>query len=154
MKVHERMLRIPGIALDVMGLLADEQEDSYRLENADSDIPPSKVAVEATRAAVGLDEYNSWLPLVGLRELRQAVVRRTSKDIGLDYDWTREVIITNGAQEGLLSTLIRFSTLVGETVLDMFAGSCALGRAAVAIGRSAVLIEKDEAILNAAGVAR
>ena len=56
--------------------------------------------------------------------------------------------------EGLLSTLIRFSTLVGETVLDMFAGSCALGRAAVAIGRSAVLIEKDEAILNAAGVAR
>ncbi|MGH6953978.1 MAG: pyridoxal phosphate-dependent aminotransferase [Alphaproteobacteria bacterium] len=106
MKVQERMHGLPRIGLDIMGDLADERTGAYRLENADSDIPPPAVAVEATRRAVGRDEYNSWLPLVGLRELRQAVARRIKTDSGLEYDWASEVIITNGAQEGLLSTLL------------------------------------------------
>lgn len=150
MKVHERMLHIPGIALDVMGDLADEQEDSYRLENADSDIPPSEVAVEATRAAVGLDEYNSWLPLVGLRELRKAVAERTSKDIGLDYDWTREVIITNGAQEGLLSTLL---ALIGPgdgviTPEPAYSGIINRIRLAHGIPQFAPLVENEDWALD------
>lgn len=107
MKVADRMHGIPRIGLDIMGDLADEKATApYRLENADSDIPPPSVAVESTRAAVGLDEYNSWLPLVGLREMRRAVADRIRKDSGAAYDWATEVIITNGAQEGLLSTLL------------------------------------------------
>ena len=64
---------LPRIGLDIMGDLADEQdvasdgERAFRLENADSDIPPPEIAVRATREAVGEDAYNSWLPLVGLR---------------------------------------------------------------------------------------
>lgn len=109
-KIEDRMHNIPRIGLDIMGDLADEQPGAYRLENADSDIAPPTIAVEATRSAVGLDEYNSWLPLVGLRELREAVADRTRKDMGLTYDWARETLITNGAQEGMLSTLL---TLIG-----------------------------------------
>ena len=106
MKVDDRMHSIPRIGLDIMGDLADEQVGAYRLENADSDIPPPQVAIKATREAVGRDEYNSWLPLVGLREMREAVAARIAKDIGLTYDWPSEILITNGAQEGLLSTLL------------------------------------------------
>ncbi len=107
MRVAERMHGVPGIALDVMADQADERgEAPYRLENADSDIPPPEVAVRATREAVGLDEYNSWLPLVGLRELRAAVADRAREEDGLEYDWRTEVVITNGVQEGLLSVLL------------------------------------------------
>jgi len=107
MKVAKRMHGIPRIGLDIMGDLADERASNpYRLENADSNIPPPEVAVVATRAAVGHDDYNSWLPLVGLREMRRAVVDRLRKDEGVNYDWPTEVIITNGVQEGLLSTLL------------------------------------------------
>ena len=106
------MAGLPRIGLDIMGDLADERdgagagERSFRLENADSDIPPPEIAVRATRETVGLDEYNSWLPLVGLREMRRAVADSIRRDDGLDYDWQSEVIITNGVQEGLLSVLL------------------------------------------------
>ena len=110
MNVAERMHGLPRIGLDIMGDLADEHDMAaedrvIRLENADSDIPPPESAVRATREAVGKDEYNSWLPLVGLRDLRAAVAERLHREDGLDYDWPSEVIITNGVQEGMLSTL-------------------------------------------------
>lgn len=48
---------------------------------------------------------------------------------------------------GLLEKLIRFATRVGETVLDCFAGSLSTGRAALRLGRNAILVEKDAALL-------
>ena len=48
MKVAERMHGLPRIGLDIMGDLADELDMSqsnnqaFRLENADSDIPPPR----------------------------------------------------------------------------------------------------------------
>ena len=112
MKVAGRMHGLPRIGLDIMGDLADELDMSqsnnqaFRLENADSDIPPPEIAIETSREAIGKDEYNSWLPLIGLRELRAAVARRIQLEDGLNYDWPTEVAITNGVQEGLLSTLL------------------------------------------------
>jgi len=112
MKVADRMHGLPRIGLDIMGDLADELDMSqshnqaFRLENADSDIPPPEIAIETSREAIGKDEYNSWLPLIGLRELRAAVARRIQLEDGLNYDWSTEVAITNGVQEGLLSTLL------------------------------------------------
>lgn len=52
--------------------------------------------------------------------------------------------------EGLLGALIRFATRAGELVLDIFAGSCAAGRAALGLGRNALLVEKDPSILEKA----
>lgn len=51
---------------------------------------------------------------------------------------------------GLLGMLIRFATRAGETVLDIFAGSCATGLAAIDAGRNAVCVEKDGRILERA----
>mgnify|MGYP001558817876 FL=1 len=48
----------------------------------------------------------------------------------------------------LLEHLIRFSTKVGETVLDLFAGACGVGQAALNLGRNAILFEKNEAMLG------
>lgn len=53
---------------------------------------------------------------------------------------------------GLLDKLIRFSTKPGELILDLFAGSCSTGRAALAAGRNALCIEKSAEILAAAGI--
>jgi site-specific DNA-methyltransferase (adenine-specific) len=51
---------------------------------------------------------------------------------------------------GLLESLIRFATNVGEVVLDVFGGSCSTGKAAIRIGRNAICVEKNEAILEKA----
>lgn len=52
--------------------------------------------------------------------------------------------------QGLLEDLIRFATKACETVLDCFAGSLSTGRAALALGRNAILIEKNSGILASA----
>jgi N-succinyldiaminopimelate aminotransferase len=39
------------------------------MENLDTDIPPPADAMEATRAAIGEDEANSWLPFTGRDDL-------------------------------------------------------------------------------------
>jgi len=47
----------------------------------------------------------------------------------------------------VIEQLIKFATAAGEIVLDCFAGSLSTGRAALGLGRSAILIEKDAGIL-------
>lgn len=106
-EIAERMEEIPRIGLDIMGDQADAREgDPYRLENADSDVPPPEHVVTATREAVGVDEYNSWLPLNGLRRLRSAISVSELGRSGIEYHPDTEVLITNGAQEGLASVLL------------------------------------------------
>lgn len=51
---------------------------------------------------------------------------------------------------GLIESLIRFTTLAGEKVLDCFAGACTTWLAAKNLGRNALLIEKDERMLEKA----
>lgn len=52
----------------------------------------------------------------------------------------------------LLEQIVKFATEVGETLLDIYAGSISLGRAALALGRNAICIEKNEQLLHLAGV--
>lgn len=63
-----------------MADLADARPGAYRLENADAVIPPAPHVLEATRAAVGDDRHNSYLPLRGLPELREAIAHRLRED--------------------------------------------------------------------------
>lgn len=95
---------------------ADAIPGAYRLENADTYLTPPPHVLEATRAAVGRDECNSYLPLRGLREMREAVASRYHADWGLDYDPDGEIVITSGAGESLLNALL---TLIdpGDRVL-------------------------------------
>jgi len=49
-----------------------------RLENLDTDIAPPEAAMAATRAAIGEDEANSWLPFTGRDDLKEAVAPTSS----------------------------------------------------------------------------
>jgi DNA modification methylase len=50
----------------------------------------------------------------------------------------------------LLEGLVKFATKAGETVLDVFAGTCTTGLAALGLGRNSIMIEKDGEILKKA----
>ena len=91
-----------------MAELADERPGSFRLENADTDLAPPAHAIQATRDAVGVDRYNSYLPLHGLPELRQAISDRYRADIGLEYDPHGEVVVTSGVGEAMLDVLLSY----------------------------------------------
>jgi aspartate/methionine/tyrosine aminotransferase len=91
-----------------MAELADKRPGSFRLENADSDLAPPAHAVKATRDAVGVDRYNSYLPLHGLPELRQAISERYRTDLGLRYDPDGEVVVTSAVGEAMLDVLLSY----------------------------------------------
>jgi aspartate/methionine/tyrosine aminotransferase len=91
-----------------MANLADKRPGAFRLENADSNLVPPPHVLRATRQAVGVDRYNSYLPLHGLPELRKAIAHRLSVDNGLRYDPEGEVVVTSGAGEAMLSSLLAF----------------------------------------------
>lgn len=103
-----RIAHIPGIGVDRMGNAADalNSAEMLRLENLDTDIAPPKAAIEATRAAVTRDDANSYLPFLGLHELRRAAAARVSATTGVTYDPEAECIISSGGLSGVLNTLL------------------------------------------------
>lgn len=103
-----RLAEVPGIGVDRMGNAADAAKDPaiLRLENLDTDILPPKIAIEATREAVALDESNSYLPFLGQDALRQAATVRVSRVCGMTYDWRSQCVITAGGMSGILNCLL------------------------------------------------
>jgi aspartate/methionine/tyrosine aminotransferase len=99
-----------------MADMADKQPNAIRLENADAYLPPSAEATQATKEALGVDRYNSYLPLHGLAELRHAIAARYHTDFGLHYDPEGEVLVTCGAGEAMLDVLLCYLN-PGEKVL-------------------------------------
>jgi aspartate/methionine/tyrosine aminotransferase len=91
-----------------MADLADRRSGAIRLENADAFLAPAPHVVQATRTAVGVDRYNSYLPLQGLPELRRAIVDRYAADYNLHYDADGEVIVTCGTGEAMLNVLLSY----------------------------------------------
>ena len=84
--MRTRFESIPGFNIDRVAAAAGDDPDVLRLENLDTDLPPPSAAIEATRAAVGLDDANSWLPFTGLPELREAVADYVERRSGVAYD--------------------------------------------------------------------
>jgi aspartate/methionine/tyrosine aminotransferase len=72
-RVGRRLEGIPGFGIDRVAAAAGADPEVLRLENLDTDVPPHPDAVEVTRAAVGRDEANSYLPFSGLDEMKEAV---------------------------------------------------------------------------------
>ena len=76
------------------------------MENLDTDIRPPAIALEATRAAIGEDDANSWLPFNGRADLREAVAGYVRGRGGPAYDLLREIVITCGEGEAMLDALL------------------------------------------------
>lgn len=112
-----RLEHIPGFSIDRVAAAAGDDPDVLRLENLDTDIPPPAEAVEATRAAIGEDEANSWLPFTGRDDLKEAVAAYVERRGGPRYDGRREIVITSGEGDAMLDALFCLTDPGDEVVL-------------------------------------
>jgi aspartate/methionine/tyrosine aminotransferase len=112
-----RLEHIPGFNIDRVAAAAGDDPEMLRLENLDTDIPPPAEAMEATRAAIGTDDANSWLPFTGRDDLKEAVATHIERRGGPCYDGPREIVITCGEGESMLDALFCLTDPGDEVVL-------------------------------------
>lgn len=112
-----RLEHIPGFHIDRVAAAAGDNPDVLRLENLDTDLPPPAAALEATRAAIGEDEANSWLPFTGRDDLKEAVAAYIERRGGPRYDGRREVVITSGEGDAMLDALFCLTDPGDEVIL-------------------------------------
>jgi aspartate/methionine/tyrosine aminotransferase len=112
-----RLEGIPGFGIDRIAAAAGSDPEVLRLENYDTDIPPHPDAVEVTRAAVGRDDANSYLPFSGLDEMKEAVAELIERRGGPQYDPYGEIVITQGDGDGILNALLALTDPGDEVIL-------------------------------------
>jgi aspartate/methionine/tyrosine aminotransferase len=101
----QRLATVTGFHIDRVAAAAGRDPDVLRLENLDTDVPPPPEAVDATRAAVGTDDANSWLPFSGRDDLKEAVAAYIARRGGPAYDGPRDIVITCGEGDAMLDAL-------------------------------------------------
>lgn len=114
-----RLRNIPGIGVDRVGDAADSMHDAdiLRLENLDTDLRPPAAALKVTREAVDDDAANSYLPFLGLPDLRQAAAERVGRAAGHRYDAATECIVSAGGLAGIFNVLLSILEPGDEVVL-------------------------------------
>lgn len=112
-----RLEQIPGFNIDRVAAAAGDDPEVLRMENLDTDISPPTEAIEATRAAVGEDEANSWLPFTGRDDLKEAVAAFIERRGGPRYDGRREIVITCGEGDAMVDALFCLTDPGDEVVL-------------------------------------
>jgi aspartate/methionine/tyrosine aminotransferase len=112
-----RLEDIPGFSIDRVAAAAGDDPDVLRLENLDTDIPPPEEAMAATRAAIGEDDANSWLPFTGRDDLKDAVAAYVERRGGPRYDGAREIVITSGEGDAMMDALFCLTDPGDEVVL-------------------------------------
>jgi aspartate/methionine/tyrosine aminotransferase len=113
----KRLNDIPGFNIDRVAAAAGDDPDILRLENLDTDIPPPEAALAATRAAIGEDEANSWLPFTGRDDLKDAVSAYLVRRGAPRYDPRREIVITSGEGDAMLDALFCLTDPGDEVLL-------------------------------------
>ncbi len=141
-----RLAGIPGFSIDRVAAAAGDDPEVLRLENLDTDLPPPAAAVAATRAALGDDAENSYLPFTGKAALRAAVAQRLTAQTGHAYDATR-VVITCGGTEGLFDALLALTDPGDEVILTdpTYAGMIYRVRLAGAVPRLVPFVLREDA---------
>ena len=112
-----RLEHIPGFHIDRVAAAAGDDPEVLRLENLDTDIAPPEAAMAATRAAIGEDEANSWLPFTGRDDLKEAVAAYIERRGGPRYDGRREIVITCGEGDAMLDALFCLTDPGDEVLL-------------------------------------
>jgi aspartate/methionine/tyrosine aminotransferase len=140
-----RLDDIPGFNIDRVAAAAGDDPEVLRLENLDTDVPPPPEAVEATRAAAGEDDANSWLPFTGRDDLKEAVAAYVERRGGPRYDGRREIVITCGEGDAMLDALFCLTDPGDEVVLTdpTYAGMLNRVRLVGAVPRLVPLVVRD-----------
>jgi len=113
----QRLEQIPGFNIDRVAAAAGNDPDVLRLEDLDTDMPPPAEAMEATRAVIGEDDANSWLPFTGREDLQEAVAAYIERRGGPQYDGRREIMITSGEGDAMLDALFCLTDPGDEVIL-------------------------------------
>lgn len=111
-----RLSDIPGFNIDRVAAAAGDDPEVLRMENLDTELQVPSGVVEATRAAVGEDDANSWLPFDGKLEMKEAVADFIERRSGQRYDPAREVVITGSDGDAMLNSLF-VTTDPGDEVI-------------------------------------
>jgi aspartate/methionine/tyrosine aminotransferase len=112
----KRLEDVPGFGIDKVAEAAEGDPDILRLENLDIDLPLPPGVVEATREAVGKDEYNGFIPFSGRADLKEAVADHVERRSGIRYDPESEIVIPPGEAGNLLDVLLA-TTDPGDEVI-------------------------------------
>src|SRR5256712_1756629 len=112
-----RLAQIPGFNIERVAAADGTDPRMLRMENLDHDIPPPAAAMEATRAGIGEDEANSWLPFTGRDDLKDAVAAYIERRGGPHYDGRREIVITCGEGDAMLDALFCLTDPGDEVIL-------------------------------------
>lgn len=112
-----RLEHIPGFNIDRVAAAAGDDPDILRMENLDTDVRPPEAAIEATRAAIGEDDANSWLPFTGRDDLKEAVAAYIERRGGPRYDGRSEIVITSGEGDAMLDALFCLTDPGDEVIL-------------------------------------
>jgi aspartate/methionine/tyrosine aminotransferase len=141
-----RLAGIPGLAIDEVAARAGADPEVLRMENLDTDLAPPEAAVAATRAALGDDDANSYLPFTGQAELCVAVADRLERTAGRRYDPGREIVITAGGTEGMLDALLATTDPGDEVILTdpTYAGMTNRVRLAGAVPRLVPFVREGD----------
>jgi aspartate/methionine/tyrosine aminotransferase len=115
MRHPRRLADIPGFGIDEVAAAAGDDPAVLRLENLDTDLTVPYGVIEVTRRAVGVDEYNSYLPFDGRADLKAAVAAHYQRRSGIGVDPT-QITITGGDGDGLNNAL-NVTTDVGDEVI-------------------------------------
>jgi N-succinyldiaminopimelate aminotransferase len=107
---------VPGFGIDRVAAAAGSDPEVLRLENLDTDLPVPEGVVEATRAAVGEDEYNSYLPFTGRDDLKELIARRMTERSGVSHT-AGQVVITLGEGDGMVDALEATCDIGDEVIL-------------------------------------
>jgi aspartate/methionine/tyrosine aminotransferase len=139
-----RLDQIPGFNIDRVAAAAGDDPEVLRMENLDTDLLPVTAAIEATRAAIGQDEANSWLPFTGRDDLKEAIAGSIARRGGPQYD-PSQVVITCGEGDALLDALFCLTDPGDEVILTdpTYAGMLNRVRLAGAVPRLVPLLVAD-----------
>ena len=142
---HPRLHGIAGFSIDRVADAAGADPEILRLENLDTDIPPPRAAIEATRAALGEDDANSYLPFLGGDDLRAAAAAHVTRLSGVPHDPATQTIITAGGTEGLFNALLALIEPGDEVVVTdpTYAGMLYRVRLAGGVARSVPFVVRD-----------
>jgi aspartate/methionine/tyrosine aminotransferase len=140
-----RLDQIPGFNIDRVAAAAGDNPNVLRMENLDTDLEPPAAVIEATRAAIGTPEANSWLPFTGRDDLKEAVAAFIERRGGPRYDGRREIVITSGEGTAILDALFCLTDPGDEVVLTdpTYAGMINRVRLVGAVPRLARLVVVD-----------
>jgi aspartate/methionine/tyrosine aminotransferase len=140
----QRLKNIPGFSIDRVAAGAGDDPAVLRMENLDTDLAPPAAALAATRAAVGRDEDNSYLPFTGKLALREVVAQHVGRQTGHTYD-PGEVVITCGGTEGLFDALLATTDPGDEVILTdpTYAGMIYRARLAGAVTKLVPFVAGD-----------